>query len=112
MLLIKYTCIAPERITRSTKSRNVKADHIAMLLSSVLNKRKTEVGRATSIGETRMSKRITASNIRLKRAYEQPTRDDGARILIDRLWPRGVKRADAAVDQWVKDLAPSTALRK
>ncbi|MEO8186190.1 MAG: DUF488 family protein [Burkholderiaceae bacterium] len=59
-----------------------------------------------------MSKRITASNVRLKRAYEQPSHDDGTRILIDRLWPRGVKNANAAVDQSVKDLAPSTALRK
>ncbi len=59
-----------------------------------------------------MSKRITASNVRLKRAYEQPTRDDGTRILIDRLWPRGVKKVDAAVDQWAKDIAPSAVLRK
>jgi uncharacterized protein YeaO (DUF488 family) len=59
-----------------------------------------------------MSQRITASNVRLKRAYEAPTRDDGTRILIDRLWPRGVRKADAAVDLWTKDLAPSTALRK
>ncbi len=59
-----------------------------------------------------MSKRITASNIRLKRAYEQPAPDDGTRILIDRLWPRGVRKEDAALDQWMKDLAPSTALRK
>lgn len=59
-----------------------------------------------------MSKRIRASNVRLKRAYAQATRDDGTRILIDRLWPRGVKKADAAVDQWVKDLAPSAALRR
>lgn len=59
-----------------------------------------------------MSKRITASNIRLKRVYEQSAPDDGTRILIDRLWPRGVKKEDAALDQWMKDLAPSTALRK
>ncbi len=59
-----------------------------------------------------MSKRIIASNARLKRAYERPTRDDGTRILIDRLWPRGVKKVDAAVDQWARILAPSTALRK
>ncbi|MEP7345304.1 MAG: DUF488 family protein, partial [Gemmatimonadaceae bacterium] len=59
-----------------------------------------------------MGKRITANNVRLKRAYEQATRDDGVRILIDRLWPRGVSKADAAVDQWAKDLAPSTALRQ
>jgi uncharacterized protein YeaO (DUF488 family) len=59
-----------------------------------------------------MSNRIKASNVRLKRTYEPPARDDGTRILIDRLWPRGVKKDDAALDQWAKDLAPSTALRK
>lgn len=59
-----------------------------------------------------MSSRIRAGNVKLKRAYEPPSRDDGVRILIDRLWPRGVRKADAALDQWAKDLAPSTALRK
>lgn len=53
-----------------------------------------------------------AANIRLKRAYERPAATDGVRILIDRLWPRGVRKADAAIDEWAKDLAPSTALRK
>jgi uncharacterized protein YeaO (DUF488 family) len=59
-----------------------------------------------------MSKRITADNVKLKRAYEPSAADDGTRILIDRLWPRGVKKADAAIDEWIKDIAPSTALRK
>jgi uncharacterized protein YeaO (DUF488 family) len=59
-----------------------------------------------------MSTKIVADNIRLKRAYEQPVPADGTRILIDRLWPRGVTKAAAAIDQWVKDIAPSTALRK
>jgi uncharacterized protein YeaO (DUF488 family) len=59
-----------------------------------------------------MDNKIKASNVKLKRAYEQPTCDDGTRILIDRLWPRGVKKADAALDQWAKNLAPSTELRK
>ncbi|MEO6421284.1 MAG: DUF488 family protein, partial [Candidatus Nitrotoga sp.] len=59
-----------------------------------------------------MSTEITANNVKLKRAYEQPARDDGTRILVDRLWPRGVKKIDAALDQWMKELAPSTALRK
>ena len=59
-----------------------------------------------------MTKRITANHVKLKRAYEPAAPDDGARILIDRLWPRGVKKTDAAIDQWVKDIAPSTALRK
>ena len=59
-----------------------------------------------------MSSRISASHIKLKRAYEPAARDDGTRILIDRLWPRGVKKVDAALDQWRKELAPSTELRK
>ena len=59
-----------------------------------------------------MSKRIKADKVKLKRAYERPAAGDGTRILIDRLWPRGVKKADAAIDQWAKEIAPSTALRK
>jgi uncharacterized protein YeaO (DUF488 family) len=48
----------------------------------------------------------------LKRAYEPPAANDGVRILVDRLWPRGVRKANAAINQWMKDIAPSTALRK
>ena len=59
-----------------------------------------------------MSRRIVAENIRLKRAYDSASSGDGARILIDRLWPRGVRKADAAIDVWAKDIAPSTALRR
>lgn len=59
-----------------------------------------------------MSKRLTADHVKLKRAYQPAAAGDGTRILIDRLWPRGLKKADAAIDQWVKDIAPSTALRK
>lgn len=50
--------------------------------------------------------------IALKRAYEKPIRADGIRILVDRLWPRGIKKADLRVDAWAKTLAPSTELRK
>lgn len=50
--------------------------------------------------------------ISLKRAYEPPAASDGTRILIDRLWPRGVTKAKAAIDLWLKDVAPSTELRK
>jgi len=59
-----------------------------------------------------MSKRIAAANVRLKRAYERPARGDGTRILIDRLWPRGLTKKSAAIDEWFKDIAPSTALRQ
>jgi uncharacterized protein YeaO (DUF488 family) len=59
-----------------------------------------------------MNKRIRDERVKLKRAYQEPAADDGMRILIDRLWPRGLKKADAAIDEWMKDIAPSTALRK
>lgn len=59
-----------------------------------------------------MVRKITAKSVRLKRAYESAAAGDGMRILVDRLWPRGVNKADAAIDHWVKDLAPSTRLRK
>jgi uncharacterized protein YeaO (DUF488 family) len=59
-----------------------------------------------------MSKGIHAAGIQLKRAYEPPTRDDGVRILIDRLWPRGMTKESAAIDEWFKDVAPSTELRQ
>lgn len=59
-----------------------------------------------------MSDKISDENVRLKRAYDSPAADDGHRVLVDRLWPRGVKKADAAVDHWAKELAPSTKLRK
>lgn len=50
--------------------------------------------------------------IRIKRIYEQPDKHDGRRILVDRLWPRGLTKEKASVDLWLKDIAPSTALRK
>jgi uncharacterized protein YeaO (DUF488 family) len=59
-----------------------------------------------------MGSNVPSQNIRLKRAYERPSPADGTRILVDRLWPRGVRKDAAAIDRWVKDLAPSTELRK
>lgn len=53
-----------------------------------------------------------ASHLRLKRVYEPVSPDDGVRILIDRLWPRGLSKAAAALDEWAKDIAPSTELRQ
>jgi uncharacterized protein YeaO (DUF488 family) len=50
--------------------------------------------------------------IRLKRVYDPPSPDDGLRILVDRLWPRGLTREAAALDRWDRDLSPSDALRK
>lgn len=59
-----------------------------------------------------MNTRVPATNVRLKRAYEPGAAEDGTRILVDRLWPRGVTKGDAAIDQWMKEIAPSTALRR
>lgn len=56
---------------------------------------------ATHIGE-----------VGLKRAYEAPAAEDGTRILVDRLWPRGIKKEDAAIERWLKELAPSPDLRR
>jgi uncharacterized protein YeaO (DUF488 family) len=50
--------------------------------------------------------------IQLKRAYDQPSKSDGTRILVDRLWPRGVTKAKARIDLWPKEIAPSPELRK
>ncbi len=50
--------------------------------------------------------------IRVKRIYESRARDDGTRVLVDRIWPRGMSKEAAAVDHWVRDVAPSTELRK
>ena len=50
--------------------------------------------------------------IRLKRAYDPPAPSDGLRVLVDRLWPRGVSRDAAKIDLWLQDIAPSAALRK
>ena len=59
-----------------------------------------------------MASRVRSENVKLKRAYEPPARSDGKRVLIDRLWPRGLKKTDTKIDEWMKGIAPSTELRK
>jgi uncharacterized protein YeaO (DUF488 family) len=51
-------------------------------------------------------------DVRIKRIYDEPERSDGFRVLVDRVWPRGVTKRAAAVDVWLRELAPSTGLRK
>ncbi|QDV52282.1 DUF488 domain-containing protein [Gimesia fumaroli] len=53
-----------------------------------------------------------STEIRIKRIYEDPSPDDGYRVLVDRLWPRGMSKAVAQVDLWLKEFAPSNELRK
>ena len=50
--------------------------------------------------------------VKIKRVYDPVSPDDGRRILVDRLWPRGLKKKEAAIDEWLKDIAPSSELRK
>lgn len=50
--------------------------------------------------------------VKVKRIYDPPSPEDGKRILIDRLWPRGIKKEEARMDEWLKDIAPSSELRK
>ena len=59
-----------------------------------------------------MKRKVPVDNVKLKRAYEPPAADDGMRILVDRLWPRGISKERAAIDQWMKEISPSTELRK
>lgn len=59
-----------------------------------------------------MSKSDISAQIQIKRVYEEPLTEDGYRILIDRIWPRGVTKAQAAIDEWMKEITPSSALRK
>jgi uncharacterized protein YeaO (DUF488 family) len=55
---------------------------------------------------------MTAGKVRVRRAYEAPEQADGARVLVDRLWPRGLSKAKAALDEWCKNVAPSSELRQ
>lgn len=67
-------------------------------------------------GETRAKRKPRSkqpgSSIAIKRAYDKPAPQDGLRILIDRLWPRGLSKAKLKLDAWPRELSPSTALRK
>jgi uncharacterized protein YeaO (DUF488 family) len=55
---------------------------------------------------------VPKRTIQLKRAYEPPSRSDGHRVLVERLWPRGLRKADAHIAEWLKDVAPSNELRR
>jgi uncharacterized protein YeaO (DUF488 family) len=54
----------------------------------------------------------TKRNVQVRRVYDQPKRGDGTRVLVDRIWPRGLTKEKADLDEWCKEIAPSTALRK
>ena len=55
---------------------------------------------------------MNTRRVRVRRVYEEPSPQDGCRVLVDRIWPRGLTKAKAALDEWCKDVAPSDELRK
>lgn len=55
---------------------------------------------------------MAAGKVQVRRVYEEPEQGDGTRVLVDRIWPRGVSKAKAALDEWCKNVAPSDELRK
>lgn len=73
-------------------------------------KQRKPAAKKRSVPTKRRVKRSTA--IAIKRVYDAPSRDDGIRILIDRLWPRGVSKASLKLDAWPRELSPSNELRK
>jgi uncharacterized protein YeaO (DUF488 family) len=68
-------------------------------------------GRSTRY-RSRVEENQNRKTLRVKRVYDPPSNDDGVRVLVDRLWPRGLTKATAAVDLWLKDIAPSVTLRR
>ena len=68
--------------------------------------------RASARGRTRGARGGTAGSVQVKRAYEEPAAGDGYRVLVDRLWPRGVRKEALAIDAWMKEIAPSDELRR
>lgn len=81
-------------------------------LCSTLGRRRFEWIALRASGLTRAVEYQPVMNVALKRAYDKPSAADGARVLVDRLWPRGIKKESARLDAWLKDLAPSNELRK
>ena len=65
---------------------------------------------AHTLGE--LERPMTSRGVRLQRAYDEPQPDDGHRVLVDRVWPRGRTKAELRLDAWARDLGPSTGLRK
>jgi uncharacterized protein YeaO (DUF488 family) len=66
----------------------------------------------SSISDVRREMARAVSNIHLKRIYDPPGKDDGARVLVDRLWPRGIRKEAAKLTVWLKEIAPSPELRE
>ena len=64
------------------------------------------------MSEKKSSAKSSAHTVQVRRIYDEAQKSDGTRVLVDRVWPRGVSKDKAELDEWVKDVAPSTDLRK
>jgi hypothetical protein len=62
--------------------------------------------------QTRRQTVAKKTEVQVRRVYDTPVRGDGTRVLVDRIWPRGITKAKADLDEWCKEVAPSTELRK
>jgi uncharacterized protein YeaO (DUF488 family) len=89
-------------------------DRVAILVRErrVLSGEREHKGAAAQAVRTTGARAVPRRNQAVKRAYEAAKPEDGQRILVDRLWPRGVTKAQAKLDDWLKDIAPSARLRK
>lgn len=67
---------------------------------------------AKKVTKKKSASKDKKATIAIKRAYEAPSRGDGMRILVDRMWPRGVSKEEAEIDLWLKEISPSTKLRQ
>jgi uncharacterized protein YeaO (DUF488 family) len=90
---------------KSRSSRKKTTNKVTSSLTQTDRSQKSPTSRAPN-------KNSKPLNIRIKRVYEAPSKEDGYRVLVDRLWPRGVSKEAAHLDLWLREVAPSTALRK
>jgi uncharacterized protein YeaO (DUF488 family) len=80
-------------------------DRCSIMIGNIVWRRDSPHNRRSSMSSRRKT-------VCLKRAYDEPSKDDGVRILVERLWPRGVSKQKAAIDVWLREIAPSPELRK
>jgi uncharacterized protein YeaO (DUF488 family) len=109
-ILLKVACYGSDG-SRSTRSRDAESSSFAFSLQPMNRLVKLRIASA-SPAEIKPTLIMKPLRIQLKRAYASPSAEDGIRILVDRLWPRGLTKSKAAIDRWLKDVAPSTELRK
>ncbi len=100
-----------EKIMRQPKAKKAKAGKAGVTARKAFAPKRRK-NRAFALKNKPFVRKKSSPTIEIKRAYDEPGPDDGLRILIDRLWPRGMTKSKLKLDAWVKHLSPSNALRK